>query len=71
MLTMIMFIFLASALGFYFGYDMAGDYCREVLKSCADQLKESPIGSFVDEDYYDSLNNQFDNLLNESWSNIR
>jgi len=65
-LTVIMFIMLSAALGFYFGYDTAGDYCRDVLNKCADRVEQSSYFKYENTDYRSELLVNFSILFNDS-----
>ena len=66
LLTVIMFIMLSAALGFYFGYDTAGDYCRDVLNKCADRVEQSSYFKYENTDYRSELLVNFSILFNDS-----
>lgn len=68
MIVFIMFIFLAALTGFYFGYETAGGYCKDVLSDCATKLKESSgIANLIyQEDYEQNLIKEYENMAN--WS---
>ncbi len=61
-------IIVAFLLGFYFGYDLAGDYCSEVLSDCAIKLRESNglANILYNEEYKESLIKQYEEMKN--WS---
>ena len=44
-------ILVSFALGFYFGYDWASDYCYDIIQDCVDKLQSTPLGIFVTEEY--------------------
>jgi hypothetical protein len=64
----IMIIILSFFVGFYFGYDTAGDYCHDVIKDCVVKLKASSsiANAFLDEGYEVQLREQFESLRNST-----
>jgi len=61
-------IVVSFLLGFYFGYDTASDYCREVISDCVTKLKESSsiANAFLQKDYEKNLLKEYENMVN--WS---
>ena len=61
-----MIILLSFCVGFYFGYDTAGDYCRDVLNKCADRVEQSSYFKYENTDYRSELLVNFSILFNDS-----
>jgi hypothetical protein len=60
---MILFLVLSFALGFYFGYDLAGDYCHDIIQDCVDKLQATPLGVFITEEYRSNLTEKWSEKL--------
>ena len=60
---MLLFLVLSFALGFYFGYDLAGDYCYNIIQDCVDKLQASPFGVLFTEEYRSNLTEKWGEKL--------